>query len=185
MRNNKIISFSLFISFSTFIMSCGTTSVSVKNNNLPQLEYEKKIQKEEPLVFEEVVDGKIWYTELETVKDDLTYGNLYQIKLKFDTESKTFEKETYKLQRHGNSNTYKAAGYSSQNGIYYFGENKEKIIYQITKDYDVNVNSTRINNVPDQVPKVAEYTLESKNTIVWEGNRYYSSNDIEDNYFER
>lgn len=182
MRKIKVISFSLIIVASMLAIGCSSAKVfssteKSRDIGIVKPESEKFGALEEQLNFEEVVKGKVWYTKLQG--EDAELNKLYQIKLQFNTTSKTFVKETYKLERYGRTNSYKTAGYTSQKGNYFYGEDGQEILYELTQDYNVNANSSRMNNTIDKTPKSVTYSVESKDIINWDGEKYYEKNALE------
>lgn len=121
--------------------------------------------------FENTVAGKVWYTRLQ---DNGDYNRRSQTKLRFNTGSKTFTKETYYWERYGNTTTYSFAGTNVQTGRYYYTQNNNQLEYELIEDYNVNAYNSRRNNSIYRGLKSVWCGIDNAEMITWEGKQYIS-----------
>lgn len=181
MRKTIKISFILIALSLMLFAGCSTTSNAITQQNLGiQMPEPEPLGPDETQAdFEDTVKGKVWYSKLQ---GDENLDNLYQIKIQFNTTSKKITKETYKWERYGRTNKYKYAGYTVQKANYFFGLAGNTIEYELYEDYNVNANSSRLNNTLDKSRKSVAYIVESPERIIWNGELYYVKQAMEKNF---
>lgn len=182
MRKTIKLSLLLIIAAAFLAIGCNTSS------KLTPAEIGIKLPEPEPLGpvnaqddFEETVKGKVWYTKLQ---GDESLDNLYQIKIQFNTSSKTFTKETYKWERYGRTDKYKYAGLDTKKANYFYGLAGNVIEYELTQDYFVNAKSSRLNNTMNKERQSALYGVTSPEVIIWDGHTYYVKQALDKHLIE-
>lgn len=178
MRKKIAISFSFIVVNLVLLISCNTT---LDLDEISGVGLIKQIEEplgplQEHLDFEEVVKGKVWYTEL---KGDKKLENVFQEKLQFNTTSKIFTNENYRWKKIGRTNTYEYDGVHITKGKYFYGEKKNQFILEITEDYTIDKNSVRQNNDISEKNILIKYSVENPNVIIWDDVEYKEKNTIE------